>query len=62
MNRSYRLVPILFMVSMALVALSQLDGFVAGGDTLSKVLFVSAVVLFVYAALALARAEKGAKK
>ena len=62
MNRSYRIVPILLMVGMALVALLQLDGFAAGGDTLSKIFFVSAIVLFFYAALDLARAEKSAGK
>jgi hypothetical protein len=62
MNRSYRIAPILLMVSMALIALSQLDGFAAGGDTLSKIFFVSAIVLFISAALSLALAQKSVGK
>jgi hypothetical protein len=60
MNRSYRIVPIGLMVSAASLALSQIDGFVAGGKTSSKVLVVVAIVMFVWAAVALARAERNA--
>ena len=62
MNRSYRIAMIAIMVSMALGALSQLDGFATGGDTISKILFASAIVVFISAALSLARAEKSVGK
>jgi hypothetical protein len=58
MNRSYRIVPIALMVSGVFVALSQLDGFAAGGHTASKVLVVMGIVVFVWAATALVRAER----
>jgi hypothetical protein len=61
MNGSYRIVPIALMVSGVFLALSQLDGFAAGGHTASKVLVVIGIVIFVWAAMALARAEKNAR-
>lgn len=60
MNRSYRIVPIGLMVSAVFLGLSQLAGFGAAGDTTSKTLLVIAVVLFILAVVALARAEKKA--
>jgi hypothetical protein len=61
MNRSYRIVPIGLMVTGVSIALSQLDGFAAGGDTVSKVLVVIGIAIFVWAAVALTRAETNAR-